>query len=119
MSMSLVCENSLMQLDCEQKNGIIRINRANYGRFSLKSCNNQGVTDKWNVSCILTNSTTTVAERLVLLEPCLKLYIVLKKSLDGHLYIIREFTRNFEKPNNDLPVCLLFYSEFSCEFIRN
>lgn len=65
--MSIACENSVMKLDCEQKNGIIRISLANYGRFSLTTCNSFGATNEWNVSCRLPESKRIVAERLVLL----------------------------------------------------
>lgn len=65
-STSIACENSRMQLDCEQKNGIIRITRANYGRFSLGTCNTFGATSEWNVQCALPESKRIVAERLVL-----------------------------------------------------
>ncbi|XP_048757529.2 adhesion G protein-coupled receptor L3-like isoform X2 [Ostrea edulis] len=61
--MALVCENSLLQLNCEKKNGIIRISRANYGRFSLGSCNNHGASMEWNVKCIHPESKRIVAER--------------------------------------------------------
>ena len=62
-SSSMVCENSLMQLNCEQKNGIIRISRANYGRFSLGLCMQLGSTNEWNVRCINRESKRIVAER--------------------------------------------------------
>ena len=60
---ALACENSFMTLDCEQKNGIIRISRANYGRFSLGTCNKLGATNEWNVRCINRESKRIVAER--------------------------------------------------------
>lgn len=62
-SSSIVCENSLMQLNCEQKNGIIRISRANYGRFSLGQCTQLGATNEWNVRCRQPDSKRIVAER--------------------------------------------------------
>lgn len=65
-STSIACENSLMQLDCEKKNGIIRITLANYGRFSLGTCNTFGATNEWDVQCALPESKRIVAERLVL-----------------------------------------------------
>uniref|UniRef100_K1QC40 Latrophilin-2 n=1 Tax=Magallana gigas TaxID=29159 RepID=K1QC40_MAGGI len=62
-SMSLACENSVMKLDCERKKGIIRITRANYGRFTLTTCKIFGATNEWNVSCRLPESKRIVAER--------------------------------------------------------
>ena len=62
-SFSIVCENSLMQLNCEQKNGIIRISRANYGRFNLELCNQLGLTNGWSVRCREPDSKRIVAER--------------------------------------------------------
>ncbi|XP_062578601.1 adhesion G protein-coupled receptor L2-like [Saccostrea cucullata] len=62
-SSALVCENSLLTLDCEKKKGVIRISRANYGRFSLGTCNNLGATNEWNVRCIHPESKRIVAER--------------------------------------------------------
>lgn len=62
-STSIACEKSVMKLDCERKNGIIRITRANYGRFTLTKCNSHGATKEWNVSCLLPESKRIVAER--------------------------------------------------------
>ena len=62
-SSSIVCENSLMQLNCDEKNGFIRISRAIYGRFSLGHCQQLGATNEWNVRCVQPDSKRIVAER--------------------------------------------------------
>ncbi|XP_062575356.1 L-rhamnose-binding lectin CSL1-like [Saccostrea cucullata] len=60
---ALVCENSLLTLDCEKKTGVIRISKANYGRLNLGTCNSLGTIEGWNLRCIQPNSKGIVAER--------------------------------------------------------
>lgn len=57
------CENSTMHLNCTTYNGVIRVIRANYGRFVLSTCNPWSVTSGWNLQCSARESFTIVAER--------------------------------------------------------
>lgn len=99
-STSIACEKSVMKLDCERKNGIIRITRANYGRFTLTKCNSHGATKEWNVSCLLPESKRIVAERLVLFLKGQKLYFSIPN--DNHQDLL-------DKSNNDLSLAFVFY----------
>lgn len=57
------CEGSNMKLNCTSYNGVIRIIRANYGRFVLSTCNPWSVTNGWDLQCSAKESFTIVAER--------------------------------------------------------
>lgn len=57
------CENSTMHLNCTTYNGVIRVIRANYGRFVLSTCNPWSVTSGWNLQCSAKDSFNIVAAR--------------------------------------------------------
>lgn len=57
------CENSTMHLNCTTYNGVIRVIRANYGRFVLSTCNPWSVTTGWNLQCSAKDSFNIVAAR--------------------------------------------------------
>lgn len=61
-TVAYACEGSTMFLSCRQGE-IIRIIRANYGRFIITICNRQGTTSGWDLQCMANRSTTIVAER--------------------------------------------------------
>lgn len=48
------CENKLLKIECREGE-VIKLIRANYGRFSITICNDQGNTD-WSVNCMSTKS---------------------------------------------------------------
>lgn len=44
------CEGTTLQISCEEGT-VINLVRANYGRFSISICNEEGITD-WSVNCM-------------------------------------------------------------------
>lgn len=60
------CEDSTMHLNCTSQHGVIRIIRANYGRFVLSTCNPWSVTTGWDLQCSSRDSYRIVAERYIL-----------------------------------------------------
>ncbi|XP_059142869.1 adhesion G protein-coupled receptor L3-like isoform X2 [Physella acuta] len=50
MNSVFACENDTLKLECSFGE-VIRIDRANYGRFSLMVCNPHGLTEGWNTNC--------------------------------------------------------------------
>ena len=44
------CEGTTLNIACEE-NTVINLVRANYGRFSISICNEEGITD-WSVNCM-------------------------------------------------------------------
>ena len=61
------CEGENMTVSCESSDGpglhgIIRVVRANFGRFSIAICNRHGQTD-WNVHCFAPQTTKTLQQR--------------------------------------------------------
>lgn len=56
------CENDILEIACPDSN-IIRIIRVNFGRFSVKLCNPDGVTGDWSLSCVSRNALGIVSER--------------------------------------------------------
>ncbi|KAL3868658.1 hypothetical protein ACJMK2_041436 [Sinanodonta woodiana] len=56
------CENSSITISCKNLE-VIRIERANYGRFNLQTCNQIGKTEGWMIPCMARTSLTIVAER--------------------------------------------------------
>ena len=44
------CEGTTLQIACEEGT-VINLVRANYGRFSISICNEEGITD-WSVNCM-------------------------------------------------------------------
>ncbi|KAL8572517.1 hypothetical protein ACOMHN_019556 [Nucella lapillus] len=60
MRTSYACENGMLRLECP-KRYVIRIKRANYGRFSLTLCNPLGITSNMDLRCISVTSRRIVA----------------------------------------------------------
>ncbi|XP_012941593.2 uncharacterized protein LOC101864702 [Aplysia californica] len=56
------CENEALTLECEEGR-VIRIQRANYGRFAIDVCNKYGETEGWSVQCFSPKSKDTISER--------------------------------------------------------
>ncbi|XP_064607497.1 adhesion G protein-coupled receptor L2-like isoform X2 [Liolophura sinensis] len=58
------CEKTPLQIECDANKGeVIRIIRANYGRFSITICNPHGVTQGWNLQCMSLRSLKIVSDR--------------------------------------------------------
>ena len=55
------CESSSLELSCPLGT-VIRVMRANYGRFSVAICNDAGVTD-WSVNCMAPRSLRLMQDR--------------------------------------------------------
>ncbi|XP_045158633.2 adhesion G protein-coupled receptor L1-like isoform X1 [Mercenaria mercenaria] len=60
---AFACQNSYIHLSCKDPGKRIRILLANYGRFSLVVCNQDGVHKGWNVQCSSPISMEVVTER--------------------------------------------------------
>lgn len=58
------CEYGMLTLECPA-GSVIRIARANYGRFSLKLCNPQGRTENMDVTCQNVKTTDIVSSEWV------------------------------------------------------
>ena len=54
------CQNGMLALGCPEGQ-VIRIRRANYGRFTLNLCNPQGVTTNMDLRCQSITSMNIVA----------------------------------------------------------
>ncbi|XP_014677727.1 PREDICTED: latrophilin-3-like [Priapulus caudatus] len=63
------CENSELNIECG-KGTLIHVIRANYGRFSIKLCNPNGVTSGWSLNCVSRNSKQIVTEMCQGLGSC-------------------------------------------------
>ncbi|KAL5015993.1 hypothetical protein ScPMuIL_005582 [Solemya velum] len=61
-SVAYACENSLLYISCPEGE-LIRIIRANYGRFSISICNHRGITQQWDLQCMSTSTLKIVSER--------------------------------------------------------
>merc|ERR1712242_327545 len=61
MKTSYSCQGDVLNLTCPH-NLVIKVMRANYGRFSLTICNPGGVTD-WSVNCMAPRSLRIVQDR--------------------------------------------------------
>lgn len=44
------CQGSTLKIECEEGE-LINLVRANFGRFSISICNEEGITD-WSVNCM-------------------------------------------------------------------
>lgn len=55
------CDGTPLRLLCGEDE-VIRITRANYGRFSIALCNDEGRTD-WSVNCFASKSFGVLSER--------------------------------------------------------
>ncbi|XP_060070352.1 adhesion G protein-coupled receptor L2-like [Ylistrum balloti] len=62
VTVAYACEGSTLYLSCKQGE-LIRVLRANYGRFILTMCNQHGTTSGWNLQCASRTSQRIVAER--------------------------------------------------------
>ncbi|XP_074642334.1 adhesion G protein-coupled receptor L3-like isoform X3 [Tubulanus polymorphus] len=58
-----VCERDVLTLDCRKDSGIIHIERAVYGRFTLAICNPRGITEGWSTMCMSHSSLNVVHSR--------------------------------------------------------
>ncbi|XP_021379001.1 adhesion G protein-coupled receptor L2-like isoform X2 [Mizuhopecten yessoensis] len=109
-TIAYACEGSTMYLSCKQDE-LIRIVRANYGRFSLTICNQHGTISGWKLQCVSMASKRIVAERCdgrrlcnitvnnnVFGDPCVNT----SKYLEAHYYCVRTATTT-PKPTTPTP----------------
>lgn len=61
---AFTCEGSTLSISCLHK-GLIRIVRANYGRFTITQCNFYAQTEGWDMQCHSPNSDIVVRQRCV------------------------------------------------------
>ena len=61
MKTSYACQGSKLNLSCPS-GFVIKIMRANYGRFSVAICNEEGITD-WSVNCMAPRSLRILQDR--------------------------------------------------------
>ena len=61
MQTSYACQGDKLDLVCPQGT-VIRVMRANYGRFSVGICNEHGITD-WSVNCMAPRSLRILQDR--------------------------------------------------------
>ena len=61
MKTSYACQGDKLDLVCPQGT-VIRVMRANYGRFSVGICNEHGITD-WSVNCMAPRSLRILQDR--------------------------------------------------------
>ena len=61
MQTSYACQGDKLDLVCPQ-GSVIRVMRANYGRFSVGICNEHGITD-WSVNCMAPRSLRILQDR--------------------------------------------------------
>ena len=57
---SFACQDGMLTFECPQAH-VIRIRRANYGRFTLNVCNPTGITTNMNLRCQSITSMDIVA----------------------------------------------------------
>jgi len=68
MKTSYACQGSKLNLSCPS-GFVIKIMRANYGRFSVAICNEEGITD-WSVNCMAPRSLRILQDRCNLEHEC-------------------------------------------------
>jgi len=68
MKTSYACQGSKLNLSCPS-GFVIKIMRANYGRFSVAICNEAGITD-WSVNCMAPRSLRILQDRCNLEHEC-------------------------------------------------
>merc|ERR1719189_3086727 len=68
MKTSYACQGSKLNLSCPS-GFVIKIMRANYGRFSVAICNEEGITD-WSVNCMAPRSLRILQDRCNLEREC-------------------------------------------------
>ena len=56
------CEGQTLEITCESREAVIEVVRANYGRFSVAICNEEGRTD-FSVDCLAPNSFSVMQNR--------------------------------------------------------
>merc|ERR1719400_2398147 len=61
MKTSYACQGDKLELVCP-KGTVIKVMRANYGRFSVGICNEHGITD-WSVNCMAPRSLRILQDR--------------------------------------------------------
>ena len=64
MKTSYACQGDRLDLQCPQGT-VIKVMRANYGRFSVGICNEHGITD-WSVNCMAPRSLRILQDRYTL-----------------------------------------------------
>ena len=65
MKTSYACQGDRLELQCPL-GSVIKVMRANYGRFSVGICNQHGITD-WSVNCMAPRSLRILQDRSVVL----------------------------------------------------
>ena len=61
MKTSYACQGDRLELQCPL-GSVIKVMRANYGRFSVGICNRHGITD-WSVNCMAPRSLRILQDR--------------------------------------------------------
>ena len=61
MKTSYACQGDRLELQCPL-GSVIKVMRANYGRFSVGICNRDGITD-WSVNCMAPRSLRILQDR--------------------------------------------------------
>lgn len=56
------CQGGSLNITCKRPGDVIRVVRANYGRFSVAICNEEGRTD-FSVNCLAPNSFSVMQNR--------------------------------------------------------
>ena len=64
MKTSYACQGDRLDLGCPAGT-VIKVMRANYGRFSVGICNEHGITD-WSVNCMAPRSLRILQDRYTL-----------------------------------------------------
>ena len=56
------CQGDQLSISCPKEDEVIQVVRANYGRFSVAICNEEGRTD-FSVNCLAANSMAVMQQR--------------------------------------------------------
>ena len=67
LSTAYACQGDLLELACPSAGQLIRVKRANFGRFSIAVCNEENRTNL-SVNCVTRNTLPVMTERFVYLR---------------------------------------------------
>ena len=63
---AFACQGTKLHLKCPNQTEVIKITRANYGRFSIAVCNDKSMTT-WSVNCFSSKAKEVFVDKLVYL----------------------------------------------------
>lgn len=86
------CEGNSLEIQCDEGTHINLI-RANFGRFSISVCNEQGNVD-WSVNCMAHRSFRVIQERYVVYLFNFKLYSIAQTSYTNIQKNLIQFMQN-------------------------